>query len=318
MSKELRFGGILAFVVVLAAAAYMKFGRTSEDGNVMIDRTGDATTKLAAGTAKPEHRPQPPAPKTEAETPSEAPAAPQIADRDAGAKEEVLLPGRSDVALTEGSPPTEDGPSLRDLRLTDASNSNGAGAPEGDDAGPPGEPKSGTPGSGTASDAGTAAPTATDYYQTQPGDSYARIARIHYGDEKHADFLRNANADILDPASPLRSGVRIRIPALPSDAAVVSTLAPRADSRSVADRSRAATPPPAGSAGKSEAASGKPSTGKPGRTYTVKAGETFYGIAKKELGSAARWKELLALNTALVDGEPKNLRPGQVITLPGS
>lgn len=317
MSKELRFGGILAFVVVLAAAAYMKFGRTSDDGKVMIDRTGDATAKLAAGTDKPEQRPHPPAPKTEAEAPSEAPAASQISDRDAGTKEEVLLPGRSDAVPTEGSTPTEDGPSLRDLRLTNASNSNGAGAPEGDDAGPPGEPKSGTSGSGAALDARSTAATATDYYQTQPGDSYARIARIHYGDEKHADFLRNANADILDPAGPLRSGVRIRIPALPSDAAVVSTLAPRTDSRLTAERSRVSTPP-TGSSVRTDVTPGKLSTGKPGRTYTVKPGETFYGIAKKELGSAARWKELLALNTALVDGEPKNLRPGQVITLPGS
>ncbi|MCG3130381.1 MAG: hypothetical protein FLDDKLPJ_01138 [Phycisphaerae bacterium] len=318
MSKELRFGGILAFVVVLAAAAYMKFGRTAQDGDVKIDRAGDAAAKLASGTSKPEQPPQPPAPKSETAAPSETPAAPRVADREAVAKEEVLLPGRSDTAPAEGSSRTEDGPSLRDLRLTDASDPAGSGAPAGEDAGPPGEPKSGTPGSGAAPDAGSATATATDYYQTQPGDSYARIARIHYGDEKHADFLRNANADILDPAGPLRSGVRIRIPALPSDAVAVSTLAPRSDSRSAAERSRASTPSPAGSAGKTDPTSGKPSTGKPGRTYTVKPGETFYGIAKKELGSASRWKELLALNTALVDGEPKNLRPGQVITLPGS
>jgi nucleoid-associated protein YgaU len=60
-------------------------------------------------------------------------------------------------------------------------------------------------------------------------------------------------------------------------------------------------------------------SGKPGdRTYVVKAGDTFYDIAREVLGSASRWKELFELNRDLVHGDPKRLRAGQVLTLPAA
>jgi nucleoid-associated protein YgaU len=48
----------------------------------------------------------------------------------------------------------------------------------------------------------------------------------------------------------------------------------------------------------------------------VRAGDSFYSIARDVLGDASRWRELLELNSALVDGEPTNLRVGQVVQLP--
>lgn len=47
--------------------------------------------------------------------------------------------------------------------------------------------------------------------------------------------------------------------------------------------------PPAGHGSKTE-------DPKPQRTYTVKSGDTLWGIAKKELGSGARYTEIVQLN----------------------
>jgi nucleoid-associated protein YgaU len=48
----------------------------------------------------------------------------------------------------------------------------------------------------------------------------------------------------------------------------------------------------------------------------VKSGDSFYKIAKEQLGNAERWKELLALNKTLVNGDPSSLQPGQTLVLP--
>lgn len=58
--------------------------------------------------------------------------------------------------------------------------------------------------------------------------------------------------------------------------------------------------------------SGSPSSGRAVR-YVVKKGETLDVIAKRELGSAARWDEILKWNEGL---DPKRLRAGQEILLP--
>ena len=50
------------------------------------------------------------------------------------------------------------------------------------------------------------------------------------------------------------------------------------------------------------------------RTYTVKKGDSLYSIAKKELGSAANWKEIQKLNG---DVSSSDLKIGQTLKLPG-
>jgi nucleoid-associated protein YgaU len=50
------------------------------------------------------------------------------------------------------------------------------------------------------------------------------------------------------------------------------------------------------------------------RTYTVKSGDTLYVIAKRELGSASRWKEIEKLNNLSTN----DLKIGQVIKLPAA
>ena len=51
------------------------------------------------------------------------------------------------------------------------------------------------------------------------------------------------------------------------------------------------------------------------RTYVVQEGDTLSSIAQQELGDAARWPEIFALNRGLIRN-PDLIFPGQVLTLP--
>jgi nucleoid-associated protein YgaU len=136
------------------------------------------------------------------------------------------------------------------------------------------------------------APTAAvDLHRVQPGDTFSSLAEIYYGDAKHAQFLLDSNPQIGD-ATRLEVGAEIKIPPLSATAQASSTDARVVKTASPAQRSSNR------------------------RTYTVKAGDTFYGIARDVLGDASRWKELLAMNEALVKGDPTRLQVAQVIVLP--
>jgi len=138
------------------------------------------------------------------------------------------------------------------------------------------------------------AKAAVDTHRVQPGDSLASLAQTYYGNAKYAKFLAESNPGITDPAK-LALGQTVKIPPLPADI----------DSK-FANAAPAKTTTPA-----TTTAGGK-------RTYKVKAGDSFYRIAKDQLGNAERWKELLALNKTLVHGDPTALQPGQTLVLPDS
>lgn len=130
---------------------------------------------------------------------------------------------------------------------------------------------------------------AVDVHRVQPGDTFATLAQMYYGSPKYASFLMKANPAITDPTR-LRAGTTLRIPPLAED------------SRRAA-RDRKSLP--------------RTTTRGGARTYTVKRGDSFYKIARDQLGDANRWRELLQLNSALVHGDPKRLQIGHVIVLPG-
>lgn len=52
-------------------------------------------------------------------------------------------------------------------------------------------------------------------------------------------------------------------------------------------------------------------------TYTVKKGDTLWAIAKKYLGSGARYPEIYNLNKGVIGSNPNLIKPGQVLTIPG-
>lgn len=120
---------------------------------------------------------------------------------------------------------------------------------------------------------------ATRSHTVQRGDTFSILAEIYYGSQRHTGFLMEANPQVTDP-NRLLVGTVIKVPPL-------------------GERTQ-----PAAAAAREG-------------TYRVRQGDTFYGIARDVLGDSSRWKELLELNSALVNGDPKNLRVGQVLELPG-
>jgi nucleoid-associated protein YgaU len=108
---------------------------------------------------------------------------------------------------------------------------------------------------------------------------------VYYGSERYTDLLVKANPHIKDPGE-LSAGQVIEIPPAPART------------------------------GRSGTASPKERTAKARRTYLVKPGDTFYGIAQAHLGSGPRWREIFELNKSVVRDDPKGLRPGQTLILP--
>jgi nucleoid-associated protein YgaU len=122
----------------------------------------------------------------------------------------------------------------------------------------------------------------------QRGDTYAALAQKYYGNQRYAQFLVESNPDHADPLR-LRVGDVLRIPP-----------ASELPARLVAERSTARQP---------KLARGQ-------RVYTVREGDTFFGLAARELGNGSRWPELYELNKDVVGEKPDGLRPGQTLILP--
>ena len=109
------------------------------------------------------------------------------------------------------------------------------------------------------------------------GETLGEISQKYYGTGKN--WKKIAEANKVDP-SDLKVGQKLTIPVIETAAAATTSAAP-------------------------ELANGE-------RTYTIQKGDSYYSIAKKELGNAARWKELEKLNNISAD----DLRVGKVIKLP--
>lgn len=128
----------------------------------------------------------------------------------------------------------------------------------------------------------------TETHTVRAGDTFAALARIYYGDVRHARRLREANPHVIDSTA-MALGVVLNIPDFDDldDAATQMDI-------------EKPTPVAIGP-----------------RTCKVREGDSLYGIAREHLASGARWKEIYQLNKAMIGDDPSRLKVGQVLTLPG-
>ncbi len=199
---------------------------------------------------------------------------------------------------------------------------------------------------GSSTSAGKLAPASDDSWPRrhviEQGDTLSDISLTYYESTRHVDLILKANPHIKGPRS-LKIGDSLAIPRLDVSDRAANIIA-RIDAARTAEKARikpvtqrttapqptspaaagGTTNPPA--IGRSDAAgrTASPNSVRPAgaaraaaASYTVREGDTFYSIARKTLGDERRWKELFQKNRTMVKGDPKRLRAGMVLMLPG-
>ncbi len=130
--------------------------------------------------------------------------------------------------------------------------------------------------------------TAVETHRVQTGDTLSSLALRYYGSTRYTCFLIDRNPQITDP-NRLRIGTLVKIAPRPADDERLGPTETRPPQETVARGSR---------------------------TYRVKAGDSFYSIARDVLGDAKRWPELFELNKQAVGHDATRLQIGQVLALP--
>lgn len=138
------------------------------------------------------------------------------------------------------------------------------------------------------------AATAERSYTVRSGDTLSEISQRELGTQRRWREIVACNPG-LDPLK-LSTGQVLKLPAAGAPAAATE---PGTAAR--ATPSQAAAPAPVRSAPERA------------REYVVRAGDTLSEIAQRELGSARRWSELVALNPDL---DPARLKVGTTLRLP--
>jgi nucleoid-associated protein YgaU len=144
----------------------------------------------------------------------------------------------------------------------------------------------------------------TGEYVVQKGDSLALIARRTLGKESRWTEIAALNPG-LTPKN-LRVGAKL---ALPTDA-TASAAPSAAPTTAPKPKSKASEPAPKP---KSELAAAPEKKVAAGPSCKVQKGDTFKAIARRELGSDERWKEIAELNPGVSSSK---LAVGQTLRLP--
>jgi len=145
--------------------------------------------------------------------------------------------------------------------------------------------------------------TSPSVHIVKPSETLYSIARQYYGRGEMWTVIARANKE-LHP-SKLYTGMKLTIPAGDKATAQFDGVDTKAEKNAKeAKDAKAQTEQLPKNIDKSKL-----------KTYKVKAGDSFYTIAKDNLGTGARWKEVFELNKGKV-GKPENIRVGQTIYLP--
>lgn len=150
-------------------------------------------------------------------------------------------------------------------------------------------------------------------HDVREGESIYRIAQNAYGDGKLWNKLIDFNKGKIAPNGSVRQGVTLLLP--PREALLGKPL-PTSDS----DATRKPSTSPSKPQGRPEPSRVDPQPERAlaaakGKTYVVQRGDSLSDIAKKTLGSARRWNEIVDLNRDVLDDE-NNLVVGLTLKLP--
>lgn len=144
--------------------------------------------------------------------------------------------------------------------------------------------------------------TATVYHTVAAGETLSKIAQGYYGaqSQTHVNAIFDANRSTLADANTIVVGMKLAIPAVPG----VTPL----------DQSSATAKGPR-PRGKDEASSPASPASRPFRWYQIKKNDRYVTIAREELGSESRWREIYEMNKSMFPDHGQ-IREGVRIKIP--
>ena len=152
-----------------------------------------------------------------------------------------------------------------------------------------------------------ALPIAAGSHVVNTGDTWWSIAERAYGDGRLYKLLFAWNREI-DPRVSLAVGTQLEVPPLNSLSTAHADLLPK---------DLATTASVASSAGGVVQTSAVAPVGADlGETVVVRPGDTLISIAREQLGSSSRWRELYEANRETLGRSPGPLAPGTQLVLP--
>jgi len=144
--------------------------------------------------------------------------------------------------------------------------------------------------------------TATVYHTVAAGETLSKIANAYYGaqSQTHINAIFDANRSALADANTIIVGMKLAIPAVPG-------VTPLDQSTSTAKGPRPR--------GKEEATRPASPASRPFRWYQIKKNDRYVTIAREELGSESRWREIYEMNKSMFPDQGQ-IREGVRIKLP--